>query len=104
MPLPKNNSIAIDIDDTLLINGRISQPILEWCKARQNTHRLTLWSSRGERYAREIATRFDLLAIFHHICGKPHHVVDDNWPSLLRDTKFIHPKSIRCDAKNHLPS
>lgn len=91
---PPNNSIAVDIDGTLIVDGAINARVLSFCIARRETHCLTLWSSRGEDYARRIAEHHKVDHIFHHITGKPSHIIDDQGWSWVKFTKVTHPANI----------
>lgn len=87
---PPANAIAVDVDGTLCQHGVLNGAVVEFVK-RQRARGLSvmLWSARGESYARSMAERFGVAALFNHIVSKPGYVVDDLGWSWIRHTKVI---------------
>lgn len=87
---PPPNAIAVDVDGTLCHHGVLNGAVVEFVK-RQRARGLSvmLWSARGEPYARSMAERFGVAALFNHIVSKPGYVVDDLGWSWIRHTKVI---------------
>ena len=80
-PIPR--LIAVDVDDTLIREGKIDKKLIDWCRQRKaEGFQLLLWSMKGESYARETAERFGVADVFDRVIGKPGYIVDDedwNW-------------------------
>jgi hydroxymethylpyrimidine pyrophosphatase-like HAD family hydrolase len=75
---PRNNNIFVDVDGTLLVDGKLNTVAVEYLRGRASDGvELVLWSSRGEEYAREFADRFGISGMFKYILGKPGQVLDD---------------------------
>lgn len=91
-PYPPPRVIAVDIDGTLLNNGILNQPLVEWCnKKKQDGFRLMLWSSRGLDYANRFVAHFGLDGIFDDVVSKPGYLVDDQGWRWIRYTKVVLP-------------
>lgn len=73
-----NKEIFIDVDGTLIIHGEVNEPLVVWIERRFNDgYTLTLWSARGEQYAKEIAEQTKTTHFFKQIISKPSYIVDD---------------------------
>lgn len=88
-------AIFVDVDNTLLIGGKLNIPLVEWCE-RHKRDGLTmyLWSARGAEYAKEIANRLGVSKLFDHIIDKPGYIVDDmgvQWPKYIN---VVHPSQV----------
>ena len=85
---PLTKVIAVDVDDTLIVNGKIDLGLLEWCRDRKAAgFKLILWSQAGENHARKVAERAKAVDVFHVIIGKPGYIIDDqswNWTKFTR--------------------
>lgn len=85
---PLTKVIAVDVDDTLLISGKINEELVVWCRARKcEGFKLILWSQAGEVHARNVARRAGIVDLFHVIIGKPGYIVDDKgwgWTKFTR--------------------
>lgn len=87
-----NGVIAVDIDGTLVIDGRPNSPLIEWIKAKQAEGRqMVLWSSRGTQYAIDTAQRLGITHLFSVIVGKPCAIVDDKGWSWTRFARVLTP-------------
>lgn len=84
------NAAAIDVDDTLLINGKANDDLVEWIerKKKEGTE-LVLWSARGRDYAQEIAERLEVDHLFDAIISKPGVIVDDKGWGWIKYTRVI---------------
>lgn len=70
--------IAVDIDGTLVQDGRLHLPLLDWIRERkQEQFRLMLWSARGREYVMTTAHRFGVVPLFDDLISKPGLIVDD---------------------------
>ncbi len=75
---PRNKTVYVDIDGTLLIRGNINRELIEWCvDAKEKGFDIVLWSARGREYAVAVAERLDITSLFCAILGKPGYIVDD---------------------------
>lgn len=73
-----NGCIAIDIDETLIINGSLNKKLIAWIEQRRSAGReIILWSSRGTVYAKQVANKHRITHLFDIITGKPCTIVDD---------------------------
>ena len=70
--------IAVDVDGTLHIGGEPNAAAIELLEQKKaEGFKLMLWSMRGERHARAIATQCGCLDLFDVVTGKPGYVLDD---------------------------
>jgi len=75
---PRNRCVCIDVDDTLLIKGRLNEGLAEWAKEqKERGAEVVLWSAAGVDHARDVADRFNVVDNFTHIMSKPGYIVDD---------------------------
>jgi hydroxymethylpyrimidine pyrophosphatase-like HAD family hydrolase len=87
---PPPRVIAVDVDGTLHVNGRVNQAVVEYCKARKaDGFRLMLWSARGLGHAQRAADQFGLVDLFDDIVSKPGYVLDDLGWSWIKYTRII---------------
>lgn len=87
-----NDTVAIDIDGTLVLNGALSESAMGWIhKQRGKGFDVILWSIRGGKYAREVAEKFEISGLFAAIIGKPCAIVDDRGWGWARYSPAIHP-------------
>ena len=92
---PLKKVIAVDVDDTLLINGEINQKLSKWCEARKTEgFCLILWSARGERHAEDTCKKAGLDDVFDYVISKPSYVVDDVGWEWTKYTKVINPTDL----------
>lgn len=85
---PRQKVIAIDVDETLIIKGKLNRPLLEWCaKQKAKGFTLILWSARGKENA-EKAEKMSGLK-FDIVMSKPGHIVDDIGWGWVRYTQEI---------------
>jgi hydroxymethylpyrimidine pyrophosphatase-like HAD family hydrolase len=78
--------IAVDVDGTLLIKGRLNTKLLSNIKAMVNDGCTAfLWSARGEDYARSFAEKHGIADMFTHILSKPGYAFDDMGWKWLRE-------------------
>lgn len=83
---PAPRSIFVDVDGTLIIGGKINEPLVLWLSDRKfEGFELILWSLRGRQYAAVIAERWCLLWLFDAIISKPGQIVDDQGLKWLRN-------------------
>tara|TARA_R110002012_G_scaffold88308_2_gene217649 strand:- start:1186 stop:1509 length:324 start_codon:yes stop_codon:yes gene_type:complete len=87
--------IAVDVDDTLLINGEINQNLSQWCLDRKTEgFCLILWSARGEDHAIDTCKKAGLNNVFDYVISKPSYVVDDKGWEWTKYTKVINPAEL----------
>ena len=91
-PPPPQRCIAIDVDGTLLIRGRLNQPLIEWVKQKKEEGFETiLWSARGKDHAAKVANHFGIGDSFDSILSKPGYIVDDLGWKWIKYTRVINP-------------
>lgn len=89
---PPPRTIAIDVDGTLIINGRPNNKLIQWIKTKKESgYKTILWSMRGEEYAQSIAEQLEILNLFDHITSKPGYLVDDMGWKWIDRTKVLNP-------------
>jgi len=90
MKYPIRNAAAIDVDDTLLINGEANDDLVEWIKRKKEEGtELVLWSARGRAYAQEVAEKLKVSHLFDAIISKPSVIVDDKGWGWIKWTRVI---------------
>lgn len=75
---PPARCIAIDVDGTLLIDGKLNEPLAEWAALKkQEGFDVVLWSAQGRAHAVNVAVEFGIDSQFTAIISKPGYIVDD---------------------------
>lgn len=70
--------IAVDVDGTLVKDGRVVQSLVAWLRERKTEgNRLMLWSARGRDHALGAVELGGLHDLFDDVVAKPGYVVDD---------------------------
>ena len=88
LPLP--HVVAVDVDGTLIVDGRVNVGLVAWLRDQHaKGAQLLLWSMRGEAYARRAAETAGIVCLFAHILSKPGYIVDDKGWTWVRDTKIL---------------
>lgn len=83
--LPTPKAICVDVDGTLITDGRLNTGLIDYLRGRKaEGYELTLWSMRGASYARCVATDYLLYDLFDHIISKPGIVIDDRGTDWMR--------------------
>lgn len=92
MTYPRTRAIFIDVDGTLLINGKCNTELIEWIiKRKSDGFTITLWSARGQTYSENVASSFCIEYLFDHIISKPGYVVDDmmgKWSKYIKVVNY----------------
>jgi predicted HAD superfamily phosphohydrolase YqeG len=71
-------SVYIDVDGTLIVNGRINTMLVRSIKEmHSNGYYLVLWSAAGYQHTRSVAERAGIDNLFAAILTKPETVIDD---------------------------
>ena len=87
---PPQKCIAIDVDGTLLINGKLNQKLADGVLRRKKEGFETiLWSARGKDHAFKVADHFNICDYFDSIISKPGYIVDDLGWSWIKYTKKL---------------
>ena len=82
--------MAIDVDGTLLKQGKINWPRANWEKQKKlEGFEVILWTARGRPHAAAVVERFGLESYFSQVIGKPGYIVDDMGWSWTRFTKIV---------------
>ena len=87
---PFTKCVAIDVDDTLVINERLNTAVVDYAKERQAAgFEILLWSAKGREHAERIADKFGIRNLFSAIISKPGYIVDDMAWSWTRYTRVV---------------
>lgn len=87
---PLRKCAAIDVDETLLISGKLNKDLIDWIERQKEREvELILWSARGKRYAEVFAERFNISHLFDVIISKPGVIVDDKGWGWIEHTRVI---------------
>ena len=90
MKFPPTKCIAIDVDGTLVISGRLNLNLATWAKERKEQgFEVILWSARGRQYAIDQATKYGVTDCFTVIISKPGFIVDDLGWSWVKYTQIL---------------
>ncbi len=93
MCFPKQSVVTVDVDGTLLVDGRVNAKLVAWLKDRKaEGFELILWSAAGRQHAENAANFAGIAALFSAIISKPGFTVDDRGWDWTRTTKVIDPK------------
>lgn len=75
---PPNKCIGIDVDGTLIQNGRLNRRLAKWAKEKKEEgFEVLLWTARGKKHADRVAEKYGITDHFTAIIGKPGYIVDD---------------------------
>jgi hydroxymethylpyrimidine pyrophosphatase-like HAD family hydrolase len=89
----KSKVIAVDVDDTLIVNGELNHVLIDWLKKKdQEGYTLILWSMAGFYHAKRVAERFGIRELFHIIIPKPGYIVDDDGWNWTMHTEVLDPQ------------
>lgn len=89
---PKQKVIAVDVDDTLIINREPNLDLIEWLRVKKaEGYYLMLWSMRGRENAISAATTTNTHGLFHVVMSKPGYIVDDDGWGWTQHTEVISP-------------
>ena len=82
--------IAVDVDDTLIVDGCVDFLLVDWCRVkRKEGFYMILWSQRGRGHAEKMAIKANATEIFNIIIGKPGYIVDDQGWTWTKFTRRI---------------
>lgn len=82
--------IAIDVDGTLIINGRLNQRLVNLAAEKKaDGFEVLLWSARGKTHAEKIAKRFGIEDNFSAIISKPGYIIDDLGWTWIKYTRVL---------------
>ena len=88
--LPPPRCMAVDVDGTLIINGRVNQAMVESVnKALADGYQIIVWSMRGRAYAEAAAARVGLTGDDVQCCSKPGVIVDDVGLEWLKGVRVL---------------
>lgn len=86
---PPQQTIAIDVDNTLFVGGVLDEKVVNFAKAKHvEGFELIIWSSRGSEYAKGAMVEAGLSEIARAI-SKPGYVLDDDGWEWTRYTRVI---------------
>lgn len=82
--------MAVDVDGTLVIDGRLNSAVVEFCEQQINAgYFLILWSAAGREHAIAQAREYGVSHLFDVIIGKPGIVIDDCGWDWVQHTRTI---------------
>lgn len=85
-----SNCLAIDVDGTLVTDGRLNQSVAKLAKDKKDQGMdVILWSARGRAYAEAVAKKHGLEDCFTFIVSKPGFIVDDLGWGWIKYTRVI---------------
>ena len=88
---PRQKCIAVDVDETLIVGGKVNTELVTWCKEQKKKgFFMILWSARGMYNAKLAAVRSGIE--FDAIIPKPGHIVDDlgwSWTGYTQEIEFL---------------
>ena len=88
----KPKVIAVDVDDTLVVDGVVNQPLIDWLRLKKEEgFVLILWSMAGRDYAVDMAKRCGCYSLFNSVIPKPGYIVDDDGWNWTQHTEVIDP-------------
>ena len=89
------NTVAVDVDQTLIVDGRVNQELVDWIKTNHDneTFRFICWSQRGQRHAKKVCEELGIEEYFIDIISKPSIMIDDDF-SWLDDVKKYKPRNL----------
>ena len=95
---PKPRVIYVDVDGTLLVKGKIVDPVVKWVrKQKAKGFELVVWSSRGKGHAERTVKAAGLNDCVSCCIAKPGYIVDDMRLSWLGYVAVIHPSQIKIE-------
>ena len=87
---PPTRCIGIDVDGTLIRNGRLNRPLADWAKEKKEEgFEVLLWTAQGKQHAERIAEMHNITHHFTAIIGKPGYIVDDLGWSWVKFTQVL---------------
>lgn len=93
---PPPKVIAVDVDGTLLINGKIDRKLVDWCRRKKlDGFYIILWSARGMQHAIDVSRDGNIVDVFDTIISKPGYIVDDKGWQWIKYTKVINKFQIK---------
>ena len=87
---PPPKVIAVDVDGTLIIDGKVNEELVDYCRRKKDEgYTMILWSSRGEANAVSAAKQSGLEDVFNILMSKPGYIVDDKQWSWVKYTRVV---------------
>lgn len=92
---PRPNVVYVDVDGTLLINGRVNYPVVNWVREKHlEGNQIVVWSARGVGAAIMAVDMCEIRDIVSHTLSKPGYVVDDLGKKFTKYMSIIHVNEI----------
>jgi len=96
MKMPPTKCLAVDVDGTLVVNGKLNTLVSDYARRKLAAgFEVILWSARGKAYAETQADKFGVRDCFSVIISKPGFIVDDRGWSWIKYTIWIRGAVIR---------
>ena len=87
--LQRPRVIFVDVDGTLIVNGRLNKPLVDRLKRKYaDGFALVLWSMRGREHAYTEAAKHGVADLFAFIISKPGEIIDDRGTTWLKGVKI----------------
>lgn len=91
---PTQRVIFVDVDGTLIVNGRPNQALITWLKQhKQEGFEINLWSMQGKSHAISAAHLCGIDQLFDDILSKPGHIIDDKGWTWIKWAKIVQPSA-----------
>ena len=100
---PRPKVIAVDVDDTLIVDGMLNLELIEWLRGKADDHVIMLWSMAGMVHAENVAKDAGCYDLFDIILPKPGYIVDDDGWNWTRYTEVMDEK-LNVKAESSRPS
>ena len=91
------NTIFIDVDGTLLIDGQANKKLVAWLSAvPAGQFEIILWSSRGKDHAEKAARFTGTTSYFAAIISKPNYIIDNDGLKWVRLVESMNHVAFEC--------
>lgn len=70
-------AVYVDVDNTLIRNGKPYQPVIERIKEMWTTHDIYIWSAGGKRHAQDAVHDCGIEDMIVQCMSKPSYIIDD---------------------------
>ena len=90
MKYPPTKCIAVDVDGTLLVQGKLNTRLAAIAKQKKmEGFEVILWSARGKKHAEHVAQSLGVTDCFTVIISKPGYITDDRGWGWIKYTRWL---------------
>jgi hypothetical protein len=82
-------AVYVDVDGTLIRNGRPYQPVIDRVLDMSTTHDIYVWSAAGRNHAQQAVIDCGIFPYVRSCLSKPSYIIDDQAWKWIRLTKVI---------------